>query len=88
MGKPYRTYTPEFKVRAVMELMSGKKSQSEASREYGIIDTAIARRRHELMERKPQIFKQPGSKHIQAERIALVFGLCLRRKLNELAQVR
>ena len=70
MGKPHRTYTPEFKVRVVMELISGKKSLSEASREYGIKDTVIARWRQEFTERAPQIFEQPGSKDIQAERIA------------------
>ena len=70
MGKPHRTYTPEFKVRVVMELIGGKKSLSEASREYGIKDTVIARWRQEFMERAPQIFEQPGSKDIQAERIA------------------
>ena len=70
MGKPHRTYTPEFKVRAVMELISGKKSLSEASREYGIKDTVIARWRQEFTERAAQIFEQPGSKDIQAERIA------------------
>ena len=70
MGKPHRTYTPEFKVRAVMELISGKKILSEASREYGIKDTVIARWRQEFMERAPQIFEQPGSKDIQTERIA------------------
>ena len=70
MGKPHRTYTAELKVRAVMELISGKKSLSEASREYGIKDTVIARWRQEFTERAPQIFEQPGSKDIQAERIA------------------
>ena len=70
MGKPHRSYTPEFKVRVVMELIGGKKSLSEANREYGIKDTVIARWRQEFMERAPQIFEQPGSKDIQAERIA------------------
>ena len=70
MGKPHRTYTPEFKVRVVMELITSKKSLSEASREYGIKDTVIARWRQEFMERAPQIFEQPGGRDIQAERIA------------------
>jgi transposase-like protein len=70
MGKPHRTYTPEFKVRVVMELITSKKSLSEASREDGIKDTVIARWRQEFMERAPQIFGQPGSRDIQAERIA------------------
>ena len=70
MGKPHRTYTPEFKVRVVMELITGKKSLGEASREYGIKDSVISRWRQEFMERAPQIFEQPGSKDAQAERTA------------------
>jgi len=70
MGKPHRTYTPEFKVRVVMELITGKKSLGEASREYGIKDSVISRWRQEFMERAPQIFEQPGEKDAQAERIA------------------
>jgi transposase-like protein len=70
MGKPHRTYTAEFKVRVVMELITGKKSLGEASREYGIKDSVISRWRQEFMERAPQIFEQPGSKDVQVERIA------------------
>ena len=70
MGKPHRTYTAEFKVRVVLELIAGKKSLGEASREYGIKDSVISRWRHEFMERAPQVFEQPGSKDAQVERIA------------------
>jgi transposase len=70
MGNPHRTYTAEFKVRVVMELITGKKSLGEASREYGIKDSVISRWRQEFMERAPQIFEQPGSQDAQAERIA------------------
>ena len=70
MGKVHRTYTAEFKVRVVLELISGKKALSEASREYGIKDTVIARWRQEFMERAPQVFEQPDRRDTQAERIA------------------
>lgn len=70
MGKPHRSYTPEFKVRVVMELLSGKKTLGEASREYGIKDSVISRWRQEFMERAPQMFEQGVSKDLQAERIA------------------
>ena len=70
MGKPHRTYTPEFKVRVVMELITGKKSLGEASREYNIKDSVISRWRQEFLERAPQLFEQPGSKNTQAEQIA------------------
>ena len=70
MGKTHRIYTPEFKVRVVLELISGKKQLSQASREYGIKDTVIARWRQEFMERAPQVFEQPDWRDAQAERIA------------------
>jgi transposase-like protein len=70
MGTPHRSYTPEFKVRVVLELISGKKSLGEASREYGIKDSVISRWRQEFMERAPQIFEQTGEKDARAERIA------------------
>jgi transposase len=70
MGKPHRTYTPEFKVRVVLELITGKKSLSQASREYGIKDSVLARWRQEFQERATQIFEQPGNKDAQTERIA------------------
>jgi transposase-like protein len=70
MGNPRRTYTPEFKVRVVLELISGKKSVSQASREYGIKDTVLSRWRQEFLERAPQVFEQPGSEDKQAQRIA------------------
>jgi transposase-like protein len=70
MSKTHRTYTPEFKARVVIELIGGKKTLGEASREYGIKDSVIARWRQEFLERAPQLFEQPGSRDIQAERIA------------------
>ena len=70
MGKPHRTFTPEFKVRVVLELITGKKTLGEASREYGIKDSVLSRWRQEFMERAPQVFEQPGDKDAQVERIA------------------
>jgi len=70
MGKTPRTYTPELKVRVVLELIAGKKTLGEASREYGIKDSVISRWRQEFMERAPQLFETPGQKDAQAERIA------------------
>ena len=70
MGKLHRTFTPEFKARVVIELITGKKTLGEASREYGIKDSVISRWRQEFMERVPQLFEQPGNKDAQDERIA------------------
>src|SRR4030042_4762314 len=70
MVKERRTYTPEFKVRVVLELISGKKSLGQASREYGIKDSLLSRWRQEFLDRAPQVFEQPGQEDRQTERIA------------------
>lgn len=70
MGKPHRNYTPEFKVRVVLELISGKKTLGEASREYKIKDSVISRWRQEFIERAPQVFEQSGDKDTQTQQIA------------------
>jgi transposase len=70
MGKPHRSYTPEFKVRVVLELLSGKRTLGEASREYNVKDSVISRWRQEFLERAPQIFEQSGEKNDQTEHIA------------------
>jgi transposase len=70
MGSPHRTYTPEFKARVVLELISGKRTLGEASREYKVKDSVISRWRQEFLERAPQLFEQSGDKDNQAERIA------------------
>jgi transposase-like protein len=70
MGNPHRTYTSEFKVRVVLELLSGKRTLGEASREYKVKDSVISRWRQEFLERAPQLFEQSGDKDVQAERIA------------------
>lgn len=70
MGNPHRSYTPEFKVRVVLELLSGKRTLGEASREYNIKDSVISRWRQEFLERAPQIFEPSGEKNDQTARIA------------------
>lgn len=70
MDKPRRTYTPEFKVRMVLEIISGKKSLGEAGREYGIKDSVLSRWRQEFLERAPQLFEQEERRDNQAGRMA------------------
>jgi transposase-like protein len=54
-----RKFSSEFKVRVVLELISGKKGLMEASREYEIKDTVLSRWKQEFIERAPQLFEQP-----------------------------
>ena len=65
-----RTFTPEFKVRVVLEMISGEKGLMQASRDYGIKDTVLSRWKQEFLERAPELFAQPQDQHNQEERIA------------------
>lgn len=54
-----RRFSPEFKARVVLELLTGKKGLIEASREYGIKDTVLSRWKQEFIERAAMVFEQP-----------------------------
>ena len=54
----------------VLEIITSKKSLSQASREYGIKDSVLSRWRQEFLERAPQVFEQPRAEGNQAQRIA------------------
>ncbi len=68
--KERRTYSPEFKARVVLELISGKKGLMEASREYQIKDSVLSRWKQEFLERAGQVFENPVRSNSQDERIA------------------
>ena len=53
-----RKFSPEFKVRVVLELLTGEKGLMQASREYGIKDSVLPRWKQEFLERAPRVFKQ------------------------------
>jgi transposase len=65
-----RRFTPEFKAKVVIELLTGAKGLMQASREYGIKDSVLSRWKQEFLERAPQVFAQPKAKDPQEERIA------------------
>jgi transposase len=53
-----RKFSPEFKARVVLKLISGKKGLMEASQEYGIKDTVLSRWKQEFIERAGTVFEQ------------------------------
>ena len=65
-----RKFTPEFKAKVVIELLTGPKGLMQASREYGIKDSVLSRWKQEFLERAPQVFAQAKAKDPQEERIA------------------
>src|SRR4030042_1353813 len=56
-----RKFSPEYKVRVVLEMLKGEKGLMQASRDYGIKDTVLSRWKQEFLERSPDVFRQEGT---------------------------
>lgn len=65
-----QTYTPDFKARVVLEILTEGLSLAEAGRKYKIKDTVLSRWRQQFIERAPQIFNSRQAKNQRDERIA------------------
>lgn len=59
--KERRKFSPEFKVKVVLEMLKGEKGLMQASRDYKIKDTVLSRWKQEFLERAPELFKPEGS---------------------------
>jgi len=70
MSRKRRSFNAEFKVKVVLELISGKKSLMEASREYSIKDTVLSRWKQEFVANAIQVFEQPQAVQEKEARIA------------------
>jgi transposase len=85
-----RKFRAEFKTKVVLELIAGKKSLSEASREYEIKDTVLSRWKQEFLERAGEIFEQPKDIQDKDVRIAelerMVGRLSMQVELSKKAQ--
>lgn len=57
MTRKQRTFSPQFKVDAVMELLTGARAPSEICRERNITDKLLYRWKTELLERLPSVFE-------------------------------
>ncbi len=69
-----RTFSPEFKAQAVLEVLTGVKSGAQVCREHRIKDTVLSRWKQEFIERAPQLFAPRGlpgkAQSLEEERIA------------------
>lgn len=70
MAKKRRNFSAEFKTNVVLELIAGKKSLAEASREYDIKDTVLSRWKQEFLSKATQVFEQPQDQPEKDARIA------------------
>ena len=55
--KKRRSFSPEFKARVVLEVLSGQRSKAEACRHYQIKDSLLSRWTKQLLERAPSLFE-------------------------------
>ena len=71
MGK-HRKYTPETKVRIVLEILRGEKSVTQASREYRIKDSLLYRWKDQFLDGAKQAFAygQPAEQKRRADKVA------------------
>jgi transposase-like protein len=70
MPRKRRSFSAEFKAQVVLELISGKKSLMEASREYNLKDTVLSRWKQEFVAKATQVFEQPQEVLEKEARIA------------------
>ena len=64
-----RKFTPEYKARVVLEMLTEQKSAAQASREYGIKDSVLSRWKQEFIERSPMLFEQNAASDDRDQRI-------------------
>lgn len=65
--KNRRSFSADFKLKLVVQIVSGQRTLSELSREHNIKDSLLARWRDQFLEKAPQMF---GSAPTGQERIA------------------
>jgi transposase-like protein len=63
-------YTPQFKAKVVLELVSGERTNAEACRHYNIHRSVITRWRAEFLERAAELFTVPDQINQDQARIA------------------
>ncbi len=69
MGK-HRKFSPELKLKVVLESLEGQKSQAQIAREHNLDDELVSRWRQEFLERAPSLFATMQTRSAEQERIA------------------
>ena len=55
--KKRRSFSPEFKARVVLEVLSGARSKAAACRHYQLKDSLLGRWTKQFLERSPSLFQ-------------------------------
>ncbi len=70
MANKHRNYSNEFKAKVVLEVLSGKRTVSEASRAHKVHTSVISRWRNEFIKQAHLAFGGTGVGEDSSERIA------------------
>jgi transposase len=65
-----RTFSPEFKLQVILELLSGAKTNAQLCREHQIASTVVSTWKEQFLAAAPGIFASPASQSKEQERIA------------------
>jgi len=65
-----RAFTPEFKAKVVLDVLTGAASQAEVCRKHQIIPSLFALWKATLLERLPAVFQADERRSAEAARIA------------------
>ena len=66
----YRRFTPEFKARLVLDVLTGVQSQAEACRKHSLSPTLLAAWKAAFLERAHTVFPSDETRSAEQARIA------------------
>jgi transposase-like protein len=67
MSRKRRSYSPQFKVEAVMESLLGQKSNAEICRERDIKESLLYKWKQEFLEQAPPLFEDKRGKQVDSQ---------------------
>ena len=76
-----RSFSPQFKTEAVLDLLRGQKTQAQICREREIGADQLSRWRDQLLERLPSVFENGRSKESQFIMVSLKDSVIQKAKL-------
>ncbi len=65
-----RSFTPEFKTRVVLEVLTTLKSVAQVCRDYDLKEQVVTRWKAEFLERAPMLFASNQQREVDQARIA------------------
>ncbi len=82
MAKKPRTFTPELKAKAVLQILTGAKTTAQVCREHQLSETVVARWKQQLVAGASMVFAHGSPRAASDERTAELERLCGRLTLE------